>query len=80
VLGSYRPIIICEVLSNLIEGKLQEILTAKNYVFYKITSEGMLSCVKIVGDPIRVSNYLFIPKEKTEVVFSCATLKVIPEN
>jgi FkbM family methyltransferase len=67
-LVNFRPLIICEVLSNLIEDKLQEILASKNYVFYKITKDGLKYCEKLIGDPVRVSNYLFVPNEKKDVV------------
>lgn len=73
VLTKFRPVLICEVLHNLIEDKLHEILDSMEYDYYLISNKEtnnykIKKCDRIVGDKYIVSNYLFLPKEKSELV------------
>lgn len=67
-LQRFRPVILCEVLSNLIEEKLHNIFDKLDYEYYYVNEEKLERCKTIVGDPNIVSNYLFVPAEKAKVL------------
>ncbi|RPI15570.1 MAG: FkbM family methyltransferase [Ignavibacteriae bacterium] len=75
VLNKYRPLIICEVLSNLIEDKLHSVMDGRKYLYFYVEENKILQCEKIVGDPYVVSNYLFIPEEKISQYFEGYTIE-----
>jgi hypothetical protein len=58
--------VICEVLSNLLEDKIQEFFGRLNYKYYFVGENTLELCREIVGDPKVVSNYLLVPEEKTD--------------
>jgi FkbM family methyltransferase len=62
----FRPVVICEVLSNLIEDKIQDFFGRLNYKYYFVADNTLELCREIVGDPKVVSNYLLVPGEKTD--------------
>ncbi|HEY3251170.1 MAG TPA: FkbM family methyltransferase [Ignavibacteria bacterium] len=70
-LNKFRPVFICEVLSNTnLEEKLHALMDRRNYNYYFINDNSLEQVEKIVGDPYVVSNYLFIPEEKIELVLN----------
>lgn len=73
VIQKHRPIMICEVLENLIEKDIQEIIINKleNYSIYQFHSDSKkLSLVAdlVVENKDGNNNYFFIPKEKLDLL------------
>ena len=76
----FRPVIICEVLSNLIEDKLHSFMDNKNYTYYYVDENELQQCEKIIGDPNVVSNYLFVPEEKASLFLKDIKITKIKEK
>jgi FkbM family methyltransferase len=61
-IASSHPLIVCEVLPEGNEPKLQALLDPLGYKYYWITGNGLIEKERIAGDPTLVnSNYLFVP-------------------
>ena len=60
-----RPQIICEVLPDLTETRIEELLSPLGYSFYRITDRGLVRQESITGDLI-FRNYLFSPAAELE--------------
>lgn len=63
-----RPNIICEVLPDLTEQRLEKLLVPLDYSFYLITDSGLVRQEKIVGD-LKFRNYLFSPEADERRIF-----------
>lgn len=64
VLKEHRPIIICEVLHNKIEDKLENIFKGLNYVYYKVGSAGLEKKSNLVSEDKRNWDFFFVPAER----------------
>ena len=79
-ISKFRPVIICEVLSNLLEDKLHLFMDNKNYIYYYVDENELQQCDKIIGDPYVVSNYLFVPEEKVSLFLMGIKITKIKEK
>lgn len=80
-INSFRPVLICEVLSNTnIEDKLHKLLDSRNYNYYFVNDNSLEQVEKIIGDPYVVSNYLFVPEEKAEFILKDISVTRIKEK
>lgn len=69
VLDTYRPIVICETLFNVIEDKLEAIFIDRDYAFYNHTDTGLTKVSSIQRETDNgVRNCFFVPKEKITLI------------
>ena len=69
ILGTYAPLIICEVLYTDTDRVISELLDQNVYQFFHIREEGLVKQKEIVGDPTyRYRNYLFVPKSRLDAL------------
>jgi hypothetical protein len=66
IIKSYRPKIICEVLSGRTESELQTIMSGYGYTFYRYKDETWVLEEKVFGDSShKYRDWLFLPKEES---------------
>lgn len=69
VLDTYRPIVICETLFNVIEDQLEAIFIDRDYAFYNHTGTGLEKVSSIQRETDNgVRNCFFVPKEKITLI------------
>lgn len=66
LITTHRPIILCEVLCNTTETKLNDFFEKMNYEFYQITKKGLLK-KKVIKGSNENPNYLFIASERKDI-------------
>ncbi|HNY03012.1 MAG TPA: FkbM family methyltransferase [Bacteroidales bacterium] len=69
VLGTLRPVIICETLYNRIEKDLEEIMRRYGYEFYNETGDGLVkvsTIIRTTDDGVR--NCFFVHPDKVELI------------
>ena len=69
VLSHIRPMVICEVLHDVLDRRLEALLREEGYVFFHILGSGLHRRESLSGDEtLTFLNYLFVPQEKLEVL------------
>lgn len=69
VLGTLKPIIICEVLFDCIEAELDEIIKSYDYELYGHVDEGLVKLKTLKrNEDNGIRNCFFVPKSKTDLV------------
>lgn len=65
----FQPIIICELLYNKIEEKLEAIMGGHGYLFYKHTPQGLVLAKTLRRDEDDgVENVFFVPRSKKHII------------
>jgi FkbM family methyltransferase len=76
ILSRDKPLIICEILPGFDEKKINSFLGSFGYRFFWLAGGKLRERGCIEGDyTYKHANYLFVPKEKMEMVFGNADLK-----
>jgi FkbM family methyltransferase len=73
LLGSSRPVMICEVLKGLTEARLHALLSPYAYRYFWLTDRGLVPRERIQGDAdYRFLNYVFVTREREDAVHEAA--------
>ena len=75
VLQEHRPFLVCEILRGRVEKGVHAVLDRLDYEYFWITRRALVRRTEIVGgSPYGYSNYVFLPREKTDVLTGVASI------
>ena len=69
-IDNHRPIILCEVLPGRVEREIQQRMSGRGYLQFKITHEGLKEVADLTHTSSKDNDYLFCPEEKRAAVAS----------